>query len=175
VVLGAPGTRSRPSRARRATSCAIRFVRVQGVKALSLAQRQVFGARYKVPRLLAEQILGDTGFQDRIAAAGATLGLTREESRLRGERALHELATSHNLFSMEIFRRIARWLYSLAFDPAIDVGRQLESCAARRRAPLVFIPSHNQLVTTWRSTRCSSRPASRRRTPRPGSTCRSSR
>jgi glycerol-3-phosphate O-acyltransferase len=147
VVLGAPGTRSAleaESRAQGDKLALSTFVRVQGVKALSLAQRGVFGDRYKVPRLLAEQILGDTLFQDRVAAAGATQGLTREESLVRGEKGLRELATSHNLFSMEIFRRFSRWVYSLAFEPEIDVDAgELEKLRELgRRSPLVFIPSH---------------------------------
>lgn len=147
VVIGAPGTRTAleaESQAQGNKLALSTFVRVQGVKALSLAQRQVFGDRYKVPRLLAEQILGDTNFQDQVAAAGATQGLTREESLERSERALRELATSHNLFSMEIFRRFARWVYSLAFDPTIDIDQgELEKLRELgRRAPLVFIPSH---------------------------------
>lgn len=147
VVIGAPGTRSgleAESHAQGDKLALSTFVRVQGVKALSLAQRQVFGDRYKVPRLLAEQILGDTGFQDRVAAAGASQGLTREESLVRGERGLRELATSHNLFSMEIFRRFSRFVYSLAFDPEIDVdpGELEKLRELGRRAPLVFIPSH---------------------------------
>jgi len=147
VVLGAPGTRTAleaESHAQGDKLALSAFVRVQGVKALSLVERQVFGDRYKVPRLLAEQILGDSGFQDRVAGAGATQGLTREESLARGEKALRELATSHNLFSMEIFRRFSRWVYSLAFDPAIDVdpGELEKLRELGRRAPLVFIPSH---------------------------------
>ncbi len=147
VVIGAPGTRTAleaESRAQGDKLALSTFVRVQGVKALSLAQRQVFGDRYKVPRLLAEQILGDSSFQDQIAAAGASQGLTREESLVRGDRALRELATSHNLFSMEIFHRFARWVYGLAFDPDIDVdpGELEKLRALGRRAPLVFIPSH---------------------------------
>ena len=147
VVIGAAGTRTAleaESHAQGNKLALSTFVRVQGVKALSLAQRHVFGDRYKVPRLLAEQILGDTGFQDRVAAAGASQGLTREESTARAEKALRELATSHNLFSMEIFRRFSRWVYSLAFDPEIDVdpGELEKLRALGRRAPLVFIPSH---------------------------------
>jgi len=147
VAIGVPGTRTAleaESHAQGDKLALSAFVRVQGVKALSLAQRQIFGDRYKVPRLVAEQILGDTSFQDRIAGAGASQGLTREESLVRSERALRELATSHNLFSMEIFRRFSRWVYSLAFDPTIDVdpGELEKLRALGRRAPLVFIPSH---------------------------------
>ncbi len=147
VVVGVPGTRTAleaESHLQGDKLALSTFVRVQGVKALSLAQRQVFGDRYKVPRFLAEQILGDVSFQDQLAAAGATQGLTRDESLERGERALRELATSHNLFSMEIFRRFSRWVCSMAFDPEFDVdpGELEKLRQLGRRAPLVFIPSH---------------------------------
>ena len=107
-----------------------------------------------------------------------TQGLTREESLARGEKALRELATSHNLFSMEIFRRFSRWVYSLAFDPAIDVDPgELEQAARARpaRAAGVHPVAQDRTATTWRCTRSCSRRASRRRTPPPASTCRSSR
>ena len=147
VVVGVPGTRSAlesESHAHGDKLALSAFVRVQAVKALSLAQRQVFGDRYKVPRLLVEQIIAEPSFQDRIAATGATLGLTRDESLGRAERALRELATSHNLFAMEIFRRFTRWVYTLAYEPEIDVdpGELDKLREMGRRAPLVFIPSH---------------------------------
>jgi len=147
VVIGAPGTRSRlesETQARGDKLALSAFVRVQAVKALSLAQRRVFGDRYKVPRLLVEQIIAEPSFRDSIAATGATQGLTRDESLGRAERALRELATSHNLFAMEIFRRFTRWIYTLAYEPEIDVdpGELEKLRELGRRAPLVFIPSH---------------------------------
>jgi len=147
VVVGLPGTRSAlesQSHAHGDKLALSAFVRVQAVKALSLAQRQVFGDRYKVPRLLVEQIIAEPAFQDRIAATGATAGLTRGESLDRSERALRELGTSHNLFAMEVFRRFTRWIVSLAYDPEIDVAEgELDKLRELgRRAPLVFVPSH---------------------------------
>jgi glycerol-3-phosphate O-acyltransferase len=147
VIVGVPGTRTgleAEAHAQGDKLALSTFVRMQGVKALSLAQRQIFGDRYKIPRLLVEQILGETSFQDRVAAAGATQGLTREESLARCERGLRELATSHNPFSMEVFRRFTRRVYALAYDSEIDVdpGELEKLRALGRRAPLVFIPSH---------------------------------
>ncbi|HTO68801.1 MAG TPA: 1-acyl-sn-glycerol-3-phosphate acyltransferase [Myxococcota bacterium] len=147
VVVGAPGTRTALEAQTHAHGDKLAlsaFVRVQAVKALSLAQRQVFGDRYKVPRLLVEQIVAEPSFRDRVAATGATLGLTRDESLQRAERALRELGTSHNLFAMEIFRRFTRWLYTLAYEPEIDVdpGELDKLRELGRRSPLVFVPSH---------------------------------
>ena len=147
VAVGLPGTRSGLESATHAHGDKLAlssFVRVQAVKALSLAQRQIFGDRYKVPRLLVEQIIAEPAFQDRIAATGATLGLTRDESLGKAERALRELGTSHNLFAMEVFRRFTRWIYTLAYDPEIDVdpGQLDKLRELGRRSPLVFVPSH---------------------------------
>jgi len=152
-------------------------VRVQAVKALSLAQRRIFGDRYKVPRLLVEQIIAEPSFRNSIAATGATLGLTREESLGRAERALRELGTSHNLFAMELFRRFTRWVYTLAYDPEIDVDPgSSTSCASSAGARRSSSSRRTRAIsTTWRSTRFWSRRASRRRTRRRASTCRSSR
>ncbi len=147
VALGVPGTRTgleSETHAHGDKLALSAFVRVQAVKALSLAQRRIFGDRYKVPRLLVEEIIAEPSFRDSIAATGATLGLTREESLGRSERALRELATSHNLFAMEIFRRFTRWIYTLAYESEIDVdpGELDKLRELGRRAPLVFIPSH---------------------------------
>jgi glycerol-3-phosphate O-acyltransferase len=147
VAIGLPGTRTgleSETHAHGDKLALSAFVRVQAVKALSLAQRRIFGDRYKVPRLLVEQILLEPSFRDSIAATGATLGLTRDESLGRAERALRELGTSHNLFAMEIFRRFTHWIYTLAYEPEIDVdpGELEKLRQLGRRAPLVFIPSH---------------------------------
>ena len=147
VLLGAPGTYF----ALRADSphpndglALSAFVREQAVKALSQTERQVLGERYKVPRFVVEQILGEAEFQDRAAAAGASIGLTHRESFQRAESGLRELATGHNLFYMELFHRFARWLYRRVYEPEIVVQRhELERLQELgKRAALVFVPSH---------------------------------
>lgn len=120
------------------------FIRGQAIKALSLAERRVFGDRYKVPHYVAEQILREAEFQDRAAAAGARIGLTHEESVRRAARGLAELATGHNLFYMQLFRGFARWLYTRVYEPDLVVQRhELERLRKLgSRAALVFVPSH---------------------------------
>jgi glycerol-3-phosphate O-acyltransferase len=91
-----------------------------------------------------EQILREAEFQDRAAAAGASLGLTHEESFRQAERGLRELATGHNLLYMELFRGLARWLYTRAYEPEIVVERHHLDRLYKlgRQAALVFVPSH---------------------------------
>ncbi len=147
VIVGRPGTRlelraqsSSPEDALALSA----FVRGQAVKALSVPERQVLGDRYKVPRLVADQIMQEHVFRNRVAAEGATRGLTRAESLEQAARALRELATGHNLLYMELFRRFTRFCYSRVYDPEIDVSdEQLERLRELgKRQALVFIPSH---------------------------------
>jgi hypothetical protein len=119
------------------------FVRVQAVKSLSLAQRQVFGDRYKVPRLWSAdhrraQLPGPDR-RDRRHARTDSRGVSG-----RAERALRELGTSIPICS--------RWRSSGAslagstagLRPEIDVdpGELEKPRELGRRSPLVFVPSH---------------------------------
>lgn len=147
VILGLPGElgRLRAEAPNAADALALSaFVRRQAVKALSGTERQVLGDRYKVPRLVVEDILGEPDFRDAAAAAGSGIGLTRAESLRQAERGLRELATGHNPFSMELFRRFVRWLYTRVYDPEIVTHpNELEGLRELgRHAALVFIPSH---------------------------------
>jgi glycerol-3-phosphate O-acyltransferase len=147
VAVGAPGTLSRLAAEAPRSEHALdlsAYVRRQAVKALSIAERHVFGDWYKVPRLVVEQILAEPDFQDRVAAAGAALGLRREEALRSAARALRELATRHNVAYVELLRRFVRWLYTRVYEPeiAVDAGQLERLRGLSRRAPLVFVPSH---------------------------------
>jgi glycerol-3-phosphate O-acyltransferase len=147
VAIGAPGTLSRLAAEAPAQDDALALsahVRRQAVKALSIAERHVFGDWYKVPRLVVEQILAEPEFQDRVAAAGAGIGRRRDEALRQAERGLRELATRHNLAYVELLRRFVRWTYTRVYEPeiAVDAEKLEQLRALSRRAPLVFVPSH---------------------------------
>jgi glycerol-3-phosphate O-acyltransferase len=147
VIVGMPGRltdlRSEAPRPDDALALST-YVRGQAIKALSQTQRQVMGDRYKVPKLVADQILRQPEFRDRVAAAGGTQGLTRPEAVKHAEKGLRELVTGHDAFAMEVFRRFTRWLYTKVYDPEIAFEPdQLERLRRLgRRSPLVFVPSH---------------------------------
>jgi glycerol-3-phosphate O-acyltransferase len=146
VITAAPGTRGElESFAPRGLAA---FVRARAVRALSSQERAVFGERLKVARFVAEQVLAEPEFQDRVAAAGATSGLTRAESLEQAERALRELATGHRRLALGIFSRLARWLTQLAFEPevSIDAEQIARLRELARGASLVFLPSHQSNV-----------------------------
>jgi glycerol-3-phosphate O-acyltransferase len=146
VITAEPGTRAElESHAPRALAA---FVRARAVRALSSQEREIFGERLKVARFVAEQVLGEPDFQDRVAAAGAAAGLTRAEALAQAERALRELATGHGRLALAIFSRLARWLTQLAFDPevSLDPAQIARLRELARGASLVFLPSHQSNV-----------------------------
>jgi glycerol-3-phosphate O-acyltransferase len=124
------------------------FVRTRAVRALSSQERQILGERLKVARFVAEQVLAEPDFQDRVAAAGAASGLTRAEALEHAERALRELATGHRRLALGIFSRLARWLTQLAFEPevSLDPAQIARLRELARGASLVFLPSHQSNV-----------------------------
>jgi glycerol-3-phosphate O-acyltransferase len=142
VIAAEPATRSElEASAPRALAA---FVRSRAVRALSSQEREIFGERFKVARFLAEEVIAEPDFQDRVAAAGAASGLTRAEALERAEGALRELATGHRRLALGIFSRLARRLTRLAFDPEIslDPAQIARLREQARGASLVFLPSH---------------------------------
>jgi glycerol-3-phosphate O-acyltransferase len=147
VLLGAPGTLSALAAQVREPGDAVvlaAHVRRQAVKAISLAARRAIGERYKVPRFVVDELVREPQFCDRVAAAGGTAGLTRVEALERAELALRELATEHNLFYLELFRRLARWLRTRAYhgEIAVDAGELEKLRELGRQSSLIFVPSH---------------------------------
>ncbi len=147
VIVGAPGRQSalRDELGGAPDMLALAaHVRSQAVKALSRREREVLGDRFKLPRLLVEQVVTEPEFQNRVAAAGAGQGLTRDESLARAEEGLRELTTGHRRLAMELFARFCGGAFRLAYESDVDVdaarlGRLRELA---RRSPLVFVPSH---------------------------------
>jgi glycerol-3-phosphate O-acyltransferase len=146
VIAAQPGARSElESHAPRGLAA---FARARAVRALSSREREVFGERLKVARFVAEEVLAEPDFQDRVAAAGAASGQTRAEALAQAEDALRELATGHRRLALAVFSRLARWLMQLAFEPGISLDpAQVEQLRERARgASLVFLPSHQSNV-----------------------------
>ncbi|HEM47253.1 MAG TPA: glycerol-3-phosphate 1-O-acyltransferase, partial [Alphaproteobacteria bacterium] len=127
-----------------ATTGLAEFVARQAALALERAERRIRGARYKVPRLLDEEILGSPGFRGRLAQ------LAREEGRsdariLREAHAdLREIAATHSPLVIDLAARLIRLLYTQGYAAEIQYDReQLAGIAGlSQRHPVVFLPTH---------------------------------
>jgi glycerol-3-phosphate O-acyltransferase len=119
------------------------FVVRQAHLALERAERQVRGARYKVPRFVHEDILARPAFRGGLAALASQLG--RPEKRVLREagKYLREIAATHDTFVIDLVVQLWRALYTRGYGAlryehaAFD---QLRSLAQRN--PVVFLPSH---------------------------------
>ena len=120
------------------------FVARQAALALERAERRLRGTRYKVPRLVHEDILARPAFRGGIARLARELG--RDESRVTRDasRDLREIAATHSPYVIDLVTHLIRFMYTRGYGEALHYDRsQLESIyALAQRHPVVFLPSH---------------------------------
>jgi glycerol-3-phosphate O-acyltransferase len=129
--------------ARRAEPLALaRFVVRQATLALERAERAVIGDRYKIPRLVVEEISASVQFQARARALAERLGLPENKALARATSALHELAAVQSRLFMDLFTLVMRPLHARAWNVRVE-SSDLESLRAlNRQHALIFLPSH---------------------------------
>jgi glycerol-3-phosphate O-acyltransferase len=152
VVAGEPATvselRERWHRAGGAdhsqTTGLAEFISRQAVLALERAERTLRGARYKVPRLLHEDILGRPSFRGGIHRLAAALGRTPASVTREASRDLREIAATHSPLVIDLVAWLIRLLYTQGYARRLHYDRdQLrEVKALAQQNPVVFLPSH---------------------------------
>ncbi|HJQ84330.1 MAG TPA: glycerol-3-phosphate 1-O-acyltransferase, partial [Candidatus Binatia bacterium] len=120
------------------------FVARQAALALDRAERRLRGARYKVPRLVQEEIVARPAFRGGVARLARTLGrdeagITRDASRY-----LREIAASHSPRLIHLAANLIRFMYTQGYGETLhyDRAQLAELAALGQRHPLVFLPSH---------------------------------
>ncbi|MFD6897470.1 glycerol-3-phosphate 1-O-acyltransferase [Rhodococcus sp. NPDC060086] len=132
---------SEPGRVPEAASFA-RYVTRRAVVALERAERAVIGDRYKVPRLVAEQIMDSSSFRQRLDTIATEEHLPRDEVDARARSALGELVAVQSRLVTDLFTQAMRPLHTSAWTVHAD-DSGLESLRELNRThPLVFLPSH---------------------------------
>ena len=126
------------------------FVAQKAALALERAERRVRGARYKVPRLVHEELLSRPAFRgglDQIVSIQRAEGKTdASQTALAAEAAsdLREIAATHSRFVIDLVISIIRWLYTRGYDEELAYSdEQMRGIAAlEERHPVVFLPTH---------------------------------
>ncbi len=118
------------------------YVRRQATLALERAERAVIGDRYKVPRLVAEQILGSARFHAELQAyarrTGAKLGDVTEQAAER----LREVVGVQSRQVNDLMAAALSPIHAKAWTPRIggvDLARLRE---LNQKHSLVFLPTH---------------------------------
>jgi len=120
------------------------FVARQAQLALERAERRLRGARYKVPRLVREEILARPSFRGGVARIARQLGRSEADVAKEASRDLAEIAAAHDPITIDLATRLYRFLYTRGYDAELRYDRaRLERVAAlSQRHPVVFLPTH---------------------------------
>ena len=120
------------------------FIARRAVLALERAERMLRGARYKVPRLVHEDILGRPSFRGGIHRLAGALGRTPASVTREASRDLREIAATHSPLVIDLVAWLIRLLYTQGYGRQLYYDRdQLKDVKAlAQQNPVVFLPSH---------------------------------
>lgn len=151
VVAGEPATLSE-LRARWRESGALDADAVSGLAdfvsrraslALERAERRLRGARYKVPRLVREDILARPAFRGALARTAHREEKSESAVAKQAARYLREIAAAHSPTMIDLAYQFFRFMYTRGYQRiAYDAGELERVTALMQRHPVVFLPSH---------------------------------
>lgn len=126
------------------------FIVRQAVVALERAERLARGARYKIARLLAGDILGQSAFQRQLADIAQQRDTSLANVQGESQRYLDEMGALQSPITLDFVTALYRQVTAANHDPNIDVrADQLERVAAHmRKQPVAFLISHKSMLDT---------------------------
>ncbi len=125
-----------------------RFVLRAGTIALERAERLLTGDRYKVPRLVVEQIISTARFRSRLDEVATSLGVSAEEAGRRATAALNELVAVQSRLSIDVWSAAMRPLHGRAWQVQVDEASLDALRELNRRQALAFLPAHRSYADT---------------------------
>jgi len=127
----------------RATNSLADFVVRRAHLALERAERRLRGARYKVPRLIREDILAQPAFRGALTQLSHELGQPERRVSRRAALYLGEIAATHSPTMIDLCAQLFHLFYRRGYRNLAYDSVQLERIAAlSQRHPVVFLPSH---------------------------------
>jgi glycerol-3-phosphate O-acyltransferase len=119
------------------------FVTIRAHRSLDRAERQLRGNRYKVPKLVPEEILARSEFRDGVMRIAAETGMPVELGFARARYYLREIAASHSPFLIDLIANAIHWLYRQGYGEIVYDKQDLAGIAALgEEHSLAFVPSH---------------------------------
>lgn len=124
------------------------YVVRQAVLALERAERRERGTRYKVPRLVNEDILARASFQQELASLAVAEGKTSASTIDEARGYLQEMAAAHRTLFIDLFARLSHYMYTRGFDSRLAYPEQ-ELADIRDltlQHPVVFLFTHKSYL-----------------------------
>ncbi len=120
------------------------FVTRQATLALERAERALRGARYKVPRLVHEEILDLPAFRGGLQQIAREEGIPVARATKTASRYLREIAAAHSPFLIDVSSVWIRKLYTGSYGEELQYDREKLVGIAKlaQRHPVVFLPTH---------------------------------
>lgn len=119
------------------------FVTRRAHLALERAERKLRGNRYKIPKFLAEEIVGRSDFADGVSRIASEVGIPPDVARNRAKRYLKEIAASHSPFLIDLIANAIHWLYRQGYGAIVYDTAQVQDIASiSQEHPVAFLPSH---------------------------------
>lgn len=119
------------------------FITREAALTLEVAERRLRGYRYKVPKLVKEQILSKPRFRAGIREIARKENRSIDTVERRAERYLSEIGASHSPFVIDLVAGLIRFLYTRGYTAINYEPDELASVYDRfGNHPLIFLPAH---------------------------------
>ncbi|MFT4086976.1 MAG: glycerol-3-phosphate 1-O-acyltransferase [Gordonia sp. (in: high G+C Gram-positive bacteria)] len=124
------------------------FVGMQAELAAERAELQIVGDRYKVPRLVAEQISTSARFQSAAASLAEELDRTPSSVAAEATDKMSDFVATQSRLMRDVFNSTFSGLYERAWTVSTDLDTLGKLRALNKSTSLVFLPSHRSYVDT---------------------------
>ncbi|WAC57273.1 glycerol-3-phosphate 1-O-acyltransferase [Gordonia sp. SL306] len=122
------------------------FVSVQASLSAERAERQIVGDRYKVPRLVAEQISSSARFQAKAAKLAAELGRPAAAVVQEATDKMSNFVATQSRLMDDVFSSVFSNLHERTWTVSVDLDTLNRLRTLNRSHGLVFLPSHRSYV-----------------------------
>ena len=115
---------------------------------LERSERPVKGSRYKIPRMVAEEVLGKPEVVERLNEISLETGKNRDAVEKEARECLKEMSAQHTPAAMDTIAALGRFMYTRGFDEGIefkdgDLERIRELLAEH---PVAFLMTHKSHI-----------------------------
>ncbi|NLG47202.1 glycerol-3-phosphate 1-O-acyltransferase [Gordonia sp. (in: high G+C Gram-positive bacteria)] len=122
------------------------FVGMRAALSAERAELELIGTRYKVPRLVAEQISSSARFQAAAAELAVDLGRTAASVAQEATDKMGTFVATQSRLVQDVFTTTFRGLYERAWSVSVDLDTLSRLRELNKSSSLVFLPSHRSYV-----------------------------